>query len=88
MGPGIYIEDLYVREEARGNRVGQKMLTYLAKLAKEKNCGRLEWCVLDWNEPAINFYKKIGSYSMDEWTIYRVSGEGLDNLATLCNTVI
>ena len=79
--PGIYLEDLYVKIEARGKGVGQKILCYLAKLAKSRNCGRLEWSVLDWNEPAIGFYKKIGAKPMDEWTVYRVTGEALENLA-------
>lgn len=79
--PGIYLEDLYVKPEARGKGIGQKMLAYLAHLAKEKNCGRLEWWVLDWNETAIGFYKRIGAKAMDEWTVYRVTGEALDNLA-------
>ncbi len=79
--PGIYLEDLYVKPEARGKGIGQKMLAYLAHLAKEKNCGRLEWWVLDWNETAIGFYKRVGAKAMDEGTVYRVTGEALDNLA-------
>lgn len=79
--PGIYLEDLFVKEEARGQGIGEKMLGYLAHLAKERKCGRLEWWVLDWNEIAIEFYKKIGARAMDEWTVYRVIGEALDNLA-------
>ncbi len=79
--PGIYLEDLYVKPEARGNSVGQKMLAYLAQLAKKRKCGRLEWWVLDWNDPAIKFYKKIGAIPMDEWTVFRVTGEALDKLA-------
>lgn len=80
--PGIYLEDLYVKPEARGKGIGQKMLAYLAHLAKAENCGRLEWWVLDWNETAIGFYKRIGAKAMDEWTVYRVTGEALDNLAS------
>lgn len=80
--PGIYLEDLYVSPEARGNGVGQKMLAYLAKLAKERKCGRLEWWVLDWNEDAIGFYKRIGAIPMDEWTVFRVTGQSLDDLAS------
>ncbi|CZG24752.1 GNAT family N-acetyltransferase [Legionella pneumophila] len=68
--PGIYLEDLYVRREARGQGIGKMMLTYLAALAKNRKCGRLEWWVLDWNETAINFYKSIGTKPMDEWTVY------------------
>jgi GNAT superfamily N-acetyltransferase len=79
--PGIYLEDLYVKPEMRGKGLGKKMLTYLAKLAKERNCGRLEWWVLDWNKSAINFYQKIGAKAMDEWTVYRVTGQALDDLA-------
>jgi len=79
--PGIYLEDLYVTPDARGKGIGQKMLAYLAKLAKDRKCGRLEWWVLDWNETAIGFYKRIGAKLMDEWTVYRVTGDALDNLA-------
>ena len=79
--PGIYLEDLFVKPEARGKGIGQKMLGYLAQLAKERQCGRLEWWVLDWNETAIAFYKRLGAKAMDEWTVYRVTGEVLDNLA-------
>lgn len=79
--PGIYLEDLYVSPEARSKGIGQKMLAYLAQLAKHRNCGRLEWWVLDWNTPAINFYKRIGAKAMDEWTVYRVTGQALDALA-------
>lgn len=79
--PGIYLEDLFVKPEARGKGVGQKILGYLAHLAKKRQCGRLEWWVLDWNETAISFYKKIGAKAMDEWTVYRVTGEALDHLA-------
>lgn len=79
--PGIYLEDLYVKPEARGKGIGRKMLVRLAQLAKERNCGRLEWWVLDWNEKAINFYKSLGAKPMDEWTVFRVTGNELDNLA-------
>lgn len=79
---GIYLEDLYVKPEARGKGVGQKILVYLARLAKERGCGRLEWSVLDWNTPAIEFYKKIGAKPMDEWTVYRLTGAALDELAS------
>ncbi len=79
--PGIYLEDLYVNPEMRGKGFGKQMLSYLAKLAKEKKCGRLEWWVLDWNKSAINFYKSIGAKPMDEWTVFRVDGEVLDGLA-------
>ena len=79
--PGIYLEDLYVREEFRSMGFGTQMLSHIARLAKERDCGRLEWWVLDWNESAINFYKKIGAESMSDWTVFRVTGEALDKLA-------
>ncbi len=79
--PGIYLEDLYVKPEFRGRGIGRAMLVYLAGLAKERNCGRLEWSVLNWNEPAIRLYRGVGAVSMDEWTVYRVAGEALDELA-------
>lgn len=79
--PGIYLEDLFVRPSVRSQGIGQKMLAYLAKLAKERDCGRFEWWVLDWNKPAINFYQRIGAKPMDEWTVYRLSGQALDDLA-------
>jgi GNAT superfamily N-acetyltransferase len=79
--PGIYLEDLYVKPEARGQGIGKIMLAYLAKLAKDRKCGRLEWWVLDWNETAIKFYKSIGAKAMDEWTVYRVTNQALDDLA-------
>jgi GNAT superfamily N-acetyltransferase len=78
---GIYLEDLFVKPEARGKGIGQKMLAYLAHLAKNRKCGRLEWCVLDWNETAIGFYKRIGAKAMDEWTVYRVTDKAFDDLA-------
>jgi GNAT superfamily N-acetyltransferase len=79
--PGIYLEDLYVKPEFRGMGIGRAVLVYLARLAKERNCGRLEWSVLNWNEPAIRLYRGIGAVPMDEWTVYRVSGEALEELA-------
>ncbi len=79
--PGIYLEDLFVKPDMRGKGIGSVMLAYVAYLAKERQCGRLEWSVLDWNEPALKFYKSIGAVPMDEWTIHRVTGEGLDRLA-------
>ena len=80
--PGIYLEDLYVKPEFRGRGIGRALLTHLARLAKERGCGRFEWAVLDWNEPAIKLYKSIGAVPMDEWTVYRVTGEALETLAT------
>jgi GNAT superfamily N-acetyltransferase len=79
--PGIYLEDLYVKPEARGKGVGRALLRYLAKLAKAQGCYRIEWAVLRWNEPAIKFYEKLGAVPMDEWNVYRLSGNGLDRLA-------
>ena len=79
--PGIYLEDLFVKPEARGKGIAQKMLAYLAYLAKVRKCDRLEWWVLDWNETAIGFYKRIGAKPMDEWTVYRLTGESLESLA-------
>jgi GNAT superfamily N-acetyltransferase len=80
--PGIYLEDLYVKPKFRGRGIGRALLAHLARLAKERGCGRLEWAVLDWNEPAIKLYKSIGAVPMDEWTVYRVTGEALETLAT------
>jgi len=79
--PGIYLEDLYVRPEFRGAGIGRALLVHLAKLARERGCGRLEWSVLDWNQPAIRFYENLGAVPMDEWTVYRLTGESLDELA-------
>lgn len=79
--PGIYLEDLYVRTEARGQGLGRILLAHLAKLAVERHCARLEWCVLDWNEGAIRFYRRLGAQSMDEWTTFRLTGEALQQLA-------
>ena len=79
--PGIYLEDLYVRSEFRGRGVGRALLVHLARLAKERGCGRLEWSVLDWNEPAIGFYRGIGASPVGGWTVYRVTGEALERLA-------
>lgn len=78
---GLYLEDLFVRPEMRGRGIGRAMLVYLARLAKERNCGRFEWAVLDWNEPAIKFYKSLGAEAMNEWTTFRLTGESLDRLA-------
>lgn len=81
--PGIYLEDLYVDEDQRGKGFGKALLIHLARLAQERNCGRLEWSVLDWNESAIKFYKSLGAVPLDEWTVFRVTGAAL---ATLANT--
>lgn len=79
--PGIYLEDLFVKPEMRGLGFGKVLLAYLAKLATERKCGRVEWAVLAWNEPAIRFYQKLGAATMDEWTVHRLTGEALDRLA-------
>ena len=79
--PGLYLEDLFVRPAARGAGVGRAVLKYLARLTVERGWGRLEWSVLDWNEPAIAFYKKMGARPMDEWTIFRMTGGALERLA-------
>jgi GNAT superfamily N-acetyltransferase len=79
--PGIYLEDLFVRPEARGSGLGKALLKRLAALAVERDCARLEWSVLDWNEPSIQFYLGLGAKAMDEWTIYRVDGGALGELA-------
>ncbi len=80
--PGIYLEDLFVLEEDRGKGYGKALLTYLAKLAVDNGYGRLEWAVLDWNEPSINFYKSLGAKMLDDWIVNRVSGDTLTNLAS------
>lgn len=79
--PGIYLEDLYVRPKYRGFGCGAALLRHLARLAVERKCGRLEWSVLDWNQRAIDFYKSLGAEPLDEWTMYRVTGEALRRLA-------
>jgi GNAT superfamily N-acetyltransferase len=79
--PGLYLEDLFVTPAMRGKGVGKTMLSYLAHLARERDCGRFEWSVLDWNEPAIEVYRSIGATPMDEWTVQRVEGEALARLA-------
>ncbi len=79
--PGLYIEDLFVEEAYRRRGFGRALLLYVARLAEERRCGRLEWSVLDWNEPAIQFYKKLGALPMSDWTVYRVTGESLRRLA-------
>jgi GNAT superfamily N-acetyltransferase len=78
--PGIYLEDLYVRQQYRGHGYGEQLLRRLAGIAIERNCGRLEWSVLDWNQRAIDFYKSLGAVPMSEWTMYRVTGSALQKL--------
>ena len=79
--PGIYLEDLFVAPEARGSGLGTALLAELARLAVERDCARLEWSVLDWNEPSIGFYKALGAKPMEEWTVFRLDGAALTNLA-------
>lgn len=79
--PGIYLEDLFVLPEHRGKGFGLQMLSFIAKIAQERGCGRFEWSVLDWNEDAIRFYKRLGAKPMDEWTMFRLTGEALKALA-------
>ena len=79
--PGIYLEDLFVRTEARGSGLGKALLTHLAALCTARDCARLEWSVLDWNAPAIGFYQSLGAKLMDEWTVMRVDGDALTSLA-------
>ena len=81
--PGIYLEDLFVREFARGKGIGEALLRRLARCVLEMDGGRLEWAVLDWNEPAISFYKKMGAVPLNEWTTFRVTGEKLKELAAV-----
>ena len=80
--PGIYLEDLYVNPVFRGTGIGKKLLVHLARLAKRRGCGRLEWWVLDWNEPAIGFYESLDATAMDDWTVYRLAGKALEDLAS------
>jgi GNAT superfamily N-acetyltransferase len=80
--PGIYLEDLFVRPEARGSGLGKALLAHLAGLCIERDCARLEWSVLDWNTPSIGFYQSLGAKPMDEWTVMRVDGEALIKLAS------
>jgi len=79
--PGLYLEDLFVRPEARGFGAGRELLEYLARLAVERGWGRLEWRVLDWNEPSIAFYRKLGAEPLEDWTVFRVTGDALKKLA-------
>jgi GNAT superfamily N-acetyltransferase len=79
--PGLYLEDLFVHPEKRGRGYGKELLKHLARIAVERGCGRLEWSVLDWNESAIAFYKSLGAVPMDEWTVFRLTGDTLQALA-------
>ena len=79
--PGLYLEDLFVLPESRGEGVGRELLASLARLAIERGCARMEWAVLNWNQPAIGFYTRLGAEPMNEWTVYRISGDQLHQLA-------
>jgi len=83
--PGIFIEDIFVKPEMRGRGLGKILFSFLAKIAVERNCGRLEWLCLNWNEPSIKFYKSQGAQAMDEWSTYRVTGDGIKKLAEGCD---
>ena len=74
---GLYLEDLFVKPEYRGRGYGRALLVQLAKIARDRDCGRMEWAVLDWNEPAIQFYGKLGAKPMDEWTVFRLTRDGI-----------
>ena len=78
---GLYLEDLFVLPEWRGKGLGRQLLSYLARIAMDRDCQRLEWSVLNWNEPSIRFYRGLGALPRDEWTIYRLSGEALEKLS-------
>ena len=80
--PGLYLEDLFVRPENRGKGYGRALLVELAKIARDRDCGRMEWAVLDWNEPAIKFYRTLGAQPMHEWTVFRLTREEIAKLAS------
>lgn len=80
---GIYLEDLFVRPEYRGKGIGKAMFHKLGAIARERGCGRLEWWCLDWNQPSIDFYRSMGAESMDEWTVYRIAGQKLNDLVEI-----
>ncbi|MEY2531204.1 MAG: hypothetical protein QOI96_1289 [Verrucomicrobiota bacterium] len=79
--PGLYLEDLFVKPEMRGKGYGRALLVDLARIARERGCGRMEWAVLDWNDPAIQFYRKLGAKPLDEWTVFRLTRDGIAKLA-------
>jgi GNAT superfamily N-acetyltransferase len=79
--PGVYLEDLFVRPAARGRGYGRRLLAHLAMIAEQRGCARMEWAVLDWNEPAIGFYRALGARPLDEWTVFRLTGPSLSSLA-------
>jgi len=80
--PGLYLEDLFVRTEARGHGLGKRLLAYLARTALERGCGRLDWSVLDWNAPSIGFYRRLGAVALDDWTLFRLTGAALEAVAS------
>jgi GNAT superfamily N-acetyltransferase len=80
--PGLHLEDLFVVPRWRAHGIGRALLVYLAKVAVERECGRMEWSVLDWNDPAIRFYRSLGATPMDEWTVFRLTGRAIDDLAS------
>ena len=82
--PGIFIEDIFVKPEFRGRGLGKILFSFLAKIAGERKCGRLEWACLNWNKPSIEFYKNQGAQALDEWTTYRITGDGINKLAEEC----
>jgi GNAT superfamily N-acetyltransferase len=84
--PGLYLEDLFVKPEKRGKGYGRALLVELAKVARDRGCGRMEWAVLDWNEPAIKFYRALGAKPMDEWTVFRLTHDGIERLANAADT--
>ena len=79
--PGLYLEDLFVQPEKRGCGYGRALLVHLARIARERGCGRMEWAVLDWNDPAIQFYRKLGAAPMGDWTVFRLTSDGISKLA-------
>ncbi len=79
--PGLYLEDLFIRPDKRGHGYGRALLEHLARIAHTRGCGRMEWAVLDWNEPAIEFYKKLGATPMEEWTVFRLTRQNIAKLA-------
>jgi GNAT superfamily N-acetyltransferase len=79
--PGLYLEDLFVKPETRGRGYGRALLIHLAKIARDHGCGRMEWAVLDWNEPAIQFYRKLGAIPLEDWTVFRLTHNGINRLA-------
>jgi len=85
--PGIYIEDIFVKPEFRGKGLGKIFFSFIAKIAAERHCGRLEWSCLDWNKPSIEFYKKQGAQPLADWTVYRITGNEINRLAENCAAI-